>query len=77
MRGRFFVGFVPFGELIFDSRICLLEASERFGFGLTVLSREGAVPVRGLSLRKRSASRVVSGAWSRGVCGIGLRPGPA
>ena len=63
--------------LIFDSRICLLEASERFRPCLPVPSREGAVSVRGLGARRRSASRVVSGAWSRGVCGIGLQPGSA
>ena len=39
--------------LIFDSRICLLEASERFRSCLPVLSREGAVSVRGLGLGKR------------------------
>ena len=63
--------------MIFDSRICLLEASERFRPCLPVLSREGAVPVRGSGSRRRFASRVVSGARSRGVCRMGLRLGPA
>jgi hypothetical protein len=41
--GSFPVGFVPFGEPIFDSRICLLEASER---SLSALPAR-AVPRRG------------------------------
>ena len=63
--------------LIFDSRICLLEASERFRSCLPALSRERAVPACGSGLRKRFASRVVSGARSRGVCVAWFRPGRA
>ena len=45
--------------LIFDSRICLLEASERFRPCLPVLSREGAVFGAWLGLEK--ALRIESG----------------